>query len=88
MTLDEKKSFARSLYKITKEDLGKIIVELDAKCPTALVKNMAEDEATLNVDKIPPGLFQELRDFVAVCSKNNPPAPSAAKKGTKRKKEA
>lgn len=88
ITLDEKKSFARSLYKVTKEDLGKIILELESKCPAALTKNMAEDEATLNVDKITPQLFQELKAFVATCIKNNPAATaSSGKKGTKRKKD-
>ena len=33
ISLDEKRAFAKSLYKISKEDLGKIIVEIDTKCP-------------------------------------------------------
>ena len=48
VTLDEKRSFARSLYEISKEDLGKLIVEVDHKCPAAITKNMGEDEAELN----------------------------------------
>lgn len=69
VTLEEKKSFARTLYKISKEDLGKIIVEIDSKCPQALTKNNAEDEAEMNVDKIPAGLFRELKAFADSCSK-------------------
>ena len=78
VTLDEKRSFAKALYSISKEDLGKLIVEVDHKCPAALTKNMGEDEAELNVDKIPPALFQEMKTFVTSCQKST-------KKGTKRK---
>ena len=81
VTLDEKRSFARSLYTLSKEDLGKLIVEVDNKCPAALTKNMGEDEAELNVDKIPVALFQELKTFVSNCHTTAP----ATKKGTKRK---
>ena len=81
VTLDEKRSFAKTLYTLSKEDLGKLIVEVDNKCPAALTKNMGEDEAELNVDKIPPPLFQELKTFVANCHTTAP----ATKKGTKRK---
>lgn len=38
VTLDEKRSFAKALYAISKEDLGKLIVEVDHKCPAALTK--------------------------------------------------
>ena len=69
VTLEEKKAFARTLYKISKEDLGKIIVEIDSKCPQALTKNNAEDEAEMNVDKIPIGLFKQLKQFADTCSK-------------------
>jgi len=83
VTLDEKRSFAKSLYTLSKDDLGKLIVEVDHKCPSALTKNMGEDEAELNVDKIPSALFQELKTFVANCHTTAP--ASAMKKGTKRK---
>jgi hypothetical protein len=72
ISLDDKRNFARSLYKITKEDLGKLIVEVDTKCPQALTKNSHEDECELNVDKLTPALFQELKSFVSNCLKNQP----------------
>lgn len=81
VTLDEKRSFAKSLYTLSKEDLGKLITEVDNKCPAALTKNMGEDEAELNVDKIPAALFQELKTFISNCHTTAP----ASKKGTKRK---
>lgn len=83
VTLDEKRSFAKSLYTLTKEDLGKLIVEVDNKCPAALTKNMGEDEAELNVDKLPSALFAELKTFVGNCHTTTQAA--ATKKGTKRK---
>jgi hypothetical protein len=68
ISLDDKRAFAKSLFKLTKEDLGKIIVEVDTKCPQALTKNAGEDECELNIDKVPPALFGELQAYVATCS--------------------
>jgi hypothetical protein len=68
ISLDDKRAFAKSLFKLTKEDLGKIIVEVDTKCPQALTKNAGEDECELNIDKVPPALFAELQAYVATCT--------------------
>jgi hypothetical protein len=84
ITLDERRAFARSLYKISKEDLGKIIVELDSKCPAALTKNIGEDEVEMNLDKVPPGLFRELKTFVETSCVKQPAAPGT-KKAAKKK---
>ena len=69
VSLEAKRNFAKSLYKLTKEELGKILVELDQKCPSALVKNSNEDEVELNVDKITPEVFTELVSFANQCRK-------------------
>jgi hypothetical protein len=82
ISLDDKRTFAKSLYKITKEELGKILVEIDTKCPAALTKNSGEDECELNVDKISPALFQELKQFVSTCSSKS---QSVKKKGSSSK---
>ena len=66
-TIEDKRAFAKSLYKITKEELGRVITELDAKCPKALVKNSAEDEVEINVDNISPLAFKEVVDYVNGC---------------------
>jgi hypothetical protein len=66
-TLDEKRAFAKTLYKISKEDLGKMLVEVEKQCPAALTRNNAEDEVEFNVDKLPNPLFQELQAFVKSC---------------------
>mmetsp|Transcript_26392 Transcript_26392/g.76161 ORF Transcript_26392/g.76161 Transcript_26392/m.76161 type:complete len:214 (+) Transcript_26392:94-735(+) len=63
-TLEEKRLFAKNLYKISKEDLGKVVVELDTKCPSALTKNAVEDEVEINVDLVSPQLFYEVAEFV------------------------
>jgi hypothetical protein len=81
-TLEEKRAFAKNLYKISKEDLGKVVVELDTKCPSALTKNAVEDEVEINVDLISPQLFYEVSEFV----KNSSGAGGKKKAaGTKRK---
>uniref|UniRef100_A0A7S2MY29 Bromo domain-containing protein n=1 Tax=Helicotheca tamesis TaxID=374047 RepID=A0A7S2MY29_9STRA len=78
-TLEEKRSFARSLYKISKVELGIVITELDKKCPAALTKNSAEDEVEINVDHISPAVFHESMDYVKSCG---------AESGTGRKKKS
>lgn len=86
VSLDDKRAFARSLYKMTKEDLGKLIVEVDTKCPAALTKNAGEDECEFNVDKLPPSVFQELKIFVATCGKSQPAKKKASSSSSKRQK--
>lgn len=81
VSLDDKRSFAKSLYKITKDELGKILVTLDEKCPAALVKNGAEDEVELNVDKISKDVFTELVQFVAQCQANHKGGKAKSKGG-------
>ena len=87
VTLEDKKAFAKSLFKLTKEDLGKIIVEIDTKSPGALTKNAAEDECEINVDKIPAHLLGELRAFVASCSGGGNNSAAAAAQPPKKKKK-
>ena len=86
ISLEDKRNFARSLYKIPKEDLGKLIVEVDTKCPQALTKNAGEDECELNVDKITPALFQDLKNFVANCGKAAPVKKKGSSSSNKRQK--
>jgi len=66
-TLDEKREFAKSLYKITKEQLGKVICDLDEKNKSCLTKNLAEDEVEINVDRITPSVFEEVMSYVKQC---------------------
>eukprot|EP00551_Chaetoceros_affinis_P008380 CAMPEP_0203673614 /NCGR_PEP_ID=MMETSP0090-20130426/13246_1 /ASSEMBLY_ACC=CAM_ASM_001088 /TAXON_ID=426623 /ORGANISM="Chaetoceros affinis, Strain CCMP159" /LENGTH=228 /DNA_ID=CAMNT_0050539309 /DNA_START=99 /DNA_END=788 /DNA_ORIENTATION=+ len=66
-TLDEKRTFAKNLYKISKEELGKVIVDLDAGCPEAITKNSAEDQVEINVDNITPESFQSVNTYVSKC---------------------
>jgi len=67
-TLDEKRTFAKTLYKITKEELGKVIVDIEAKCPEALTKNTSEDEVEINVDNLKAESFQDLMEYVTSCA--------------------
>jgi Bromodomain extra-terminal - transcription regulation len=64
-TIQDRRAFAKSLYSLTKEDLGKVLVELEVKCPAAMRRNAAEDEVELNIDKIsPPSAFMELKKMI------------------------
>jgi hypothetical protein len=66
-TLEEKRAFAKNLYKISKEELGKVIVDLDTGCPDAITKNSAEDQVEINVDNITPESFQSVMAYVTKC---------------------
>ena len=66
-TPEEKRSFAKLLYKISKEELGQVITDLDGKCPSCLVKNSAEDEVEINVDLISAKVFLEVMGYVKKC---------------------
>lgn len=63
-TLNDKRNFAKALFTISKEDLGKVLVEVEGKCPAAITRNASEDEVELNVDKLPAVVLQELMQFV------------------------
>jgi len=80
LSLEEKRTFARNLYKLPKEDLGMVIVELDEKAPQCLVKNAAEDEYEVDVDKITTCVFVELNAFVTTSLANSSKKRSKSKK--------
>lgn len=89
-TLEEKKMFAKRLYKITKEDLGKVIIDLDTICPAAITKNSAEDQVEINVDNISPVAFQKVMAFVASCvgDSNGRKKKSASSSSSSKNKKA
>ena len=80
VSLEDKRAFAKSLYKLSREELGKILVDLDQKCPSALVKNSSEDEVELNVDKITPEVFRELVEYAGQCRKTKSKSKSQSSK--------
>ena len=75
--LEEKKSFAKGLYKITKEDQGKIICILNEKCLTYLTSNQVENEVEITFDLI---VFHKVTNYIKSIIGNN--ASSARKKKT------
>ena len=81
-TIEDKRTFAKALYKISKEELGKVITDLDTKCPKALTKNSAEDEVEINVDFISPAVFREVMAFVKRCGGEGSGKDAARKKKT------
>ena len=67
LTLDEKRAFAKSLYKISKDELGRVLVEIEKNYPAALTRNAAEDEIEFNVDRLPSALFTVRERWLCVC---------------------
>lgn len=82
-SLADRRTFAKSLYQITKEDLGKVLVEVEQKFPSALKRNANEDEVELNVDVIPAPLLTELTQFISGAKKRKTATSNKKAKSTK-----
>jgi Bromodomain/Bromodomain extra-terminal - transcription regulation len=63
-SLADKRNFAKLLYQISKEELGKVLVDVESRHPAAIKRNATEDEIVLNIDEIPGPLLQDLYNFV------------------------
>lgn len=64
VSLQDKRNMAKMLYLITKEDLGKVLVDIEHRCPAAIKRNATEDEIELNIDAITAPAMQELMVFL------------------------
>ena len=64
VSLQDKRNMAKMLYQITKEDLGRVLVSIESKCPAAIKRNSSEDELELNIDAITAPVMQELMTFL------------------------
>lgn len=62
VSLQDKRNMAKLLYQISKEDLGKILVEIEQKCPAGIKRNSAEDELELNVDALTGQVLKEVTE--------------------------
>lgn len=60
VSLQDKRNMAKLMYQVSKEDLGRILVEVEQKCPAAIKRNATEDELELNVDAITGPVLKEL----------------------------
>lgn len=60
VTLQDKRAMAKLLYQVTKEDLGKALVEIERKCSDAIQRNAKEDQIELNIDCLSGELVREL----------------------------
>jgi len=67
VSLQEKRNMAKQLYQITKEDLGKFLIEVEGKCPAAIKRNATEDELELNIDAISSAAMPALMEFLKTC---------------------
>lgn len=65
--LEDKTAFSYDIFKITSEELGRVVSILEDKCPNALLRRDAEEELQINIDAIEPRVFHELAAFVQNC---------------------
>merc|ERR1712032_557767 len=69
--MGDKRRFAKSLYKLSKEELGQLIIDIENKYPEALTKNESEDEVEINVDDLTPVAFQDCMEYSIKCAANS-----------------
>jgi hypothetical protein len=86
VTGSDKRLFAKALYQISQEDLGKVLVEVESKCPAAIVRSSGEDELELNIDKIQSSLLQELTAFVNTVKNTKKKKSTSGSSNNKRQK--
>jgi len=82
-SLTERREFAKFLYTITKEDLGRILVSVEQKCPAAIRRNESEDQIEFNVDELNSVLLQELKLMATPTVKKRKPNPAKKTKTSK-----
>ncbi len=62
--LDEKMKFCFELYRMSREDLGRLLVRLEQICPEA-IERIGEEDIELNVDTMNVTGFSEMMKLVA-----------------------
>merc|ERR1712146_95280 len=75
--LEDKRDLGNSFFKLSSEDLGEAIRMIDKTCPQALDKVSNKDEIEINIDKLSPKMFSNLKDFI---KKKYPEEKKAGKK--------
>lgn len=89
---EEITAFTEKCFKLSPEDLGKILLLLDKLCPRCLLRSQAHDEVQLNVDLLTPTAFTEanrLLQTIVVATTNTNSHPNMAHgKGTHTKTAA
>lgn len=64
VTLQEKRNLAKSFYQLSKEDLGKVLIEIEKRTPAAIRRNATEDELDLCMDEIDVPTMTYLNEMV------------------------
>ena len=63
-TADEMHTFVSTLFKLSPEELGKVISFLDVNCPMVLIKRVDSNEVEINVDLLPGIIFHKVSEIV------------------------
>lgn len=61
---EDMQTWTETCHKICPEDLGKVLLTLEAKCSHCLVKKVDTNEVEVNVDLIPGTVFREVKAFM------------------------
>ena len=65
-TFKEKMDFGEKVYRITPQQLGRVVQVLDEKCPDCIDKSIS-DELAISIDEIRAEVFHELHKYIQTC---------------------
>ena len=81
-TFKEKMDFSENMYKITPQQLGRVVQIIEEKDAGVVKKNKgANDEIMISIDEISAEVFHELNTYVVAC------LPSKKRGGSKKEKQ-
>lgn len=82
-TPEERRSFVKSLMRMSPIDIGRVLIEIDRRCPAALIKDRERDHVDLTPDQISASVFWDISEYTKkhlVPSDSNAPPKKKMKK--------
>ena len=80
-TVDEKMQLSYDIFKVTNNEMARILTIIEENSPNGLSRKATNDEVLINFDALTPRCFHEVNTFVQTCLLSN----NASKKGKKKK---
>jgi hypothetical protein len=88
-TFKEKMDFGEKVYRVTPQQLGRVVQILDEKCPDCIDKSVS-DELAISIDEIPADVFHDLYKYllsvIPETSKKNSSTSSSSGPSSKKQR--
>ena len=79
-TFKEKMDFGEKVYRVTPQQLGRVVQVLDEKCADCIDKSVS-DELAISIDEIPADVFHDLHKYLQSCLPDGSKGKKSAKGG-------